>query len=212
MKMEKSGKWSTSKAEIFWKDIAPGEHVLQIYDDPEIFIKTLAAFVGTGINAGETVIIIAEPAHRKLLEEKLTQHVLQLDTLISDERYIALDARETLDSFMVGEIPDQEKFNAVISKEIRRAKGKENRKVRAFGEMVALLWETGNHEGTLLLEDFWNELLEREKISLFCAYPHSIINGSIQDRLHICNTHSKIIGDTKKPLTEVMYQEIPKSA
>lgn len=213
MKNVKNGSWSISKTETFWKEIAPGEHVLQIYEDTEVFINTLAAFVGTGINAGESVVIIADPQHSRLLEEKLKEHVVHLETLVSGNRFIVQNAEDTLKEFMVDGFPDQEKFIESISATISRARGTENRKVRAFGEMVALLWDRGDREATLRLEQFWDRLCKKEKISLFCAYPRDIFNGPLHKHIgHICNSHSKIIRDTEKPLTEVMYQEVVKKA
>src|SRR6185312_10486958 len=44
-------------------------------------------------------------------------------------------------------------------------------RIHAFGEMVALLWADGNRDGAIRLEELWNELGERRRFALFCAYP-----------------------------------------
>jgi hypothetical protein len=213
MKVNSSERWSLSKSDTFWKDIAPGEHVLQIYENPENLINLLVSYVGTGVNAGESVIAIADATHTRLLEEKLRDHVLKLDTLVADDRLILLNAQQVLDSFLVNGNPDREKFREAIRKVIRRAKGKKNRKVRAFGEMVALLWNEGNRKATIQLEEYWDELCREENISLFCAYPKHVLGDSFHQEIdHICKAHSKIIRNTNKPLTEILYQDIPRSA
>jgi hypothetical protein len=43
------------------------------------------------------------------------------------------------------------------------------RRVRAFGEMVALLWEQGHHSATVRLEPQWGSFCRRETFPLFCA-------------------------------------------
>jgi hypothetical protein len=41
--------------------------------------------------------------------------------------------------------------------------------VRAYGEMVNLLW-THNLPAALRLEELWNEVIQELSLSLFCAY------------------------------------------
>jgi len=43
--------------------------------------------------------------------------------------------------------------------------------VRAFGEMVAVLWERDQREAAIELEELWNELLGHHPFSLMCGYP-----------------------------------------
>ncbi len=207
--MKRNPNRTLSRTEIFWRDIAPGEHVLQVYEHKKSLIDTLAAFVGTGINAGDSAIIIAFPEHIHLLEEKLIEHVLQVESLKKDDRLILLDAEETLQSLLTNGMPDAGKFNSVISSQVKKARGKDGRKVRAFGEMVAILSEAGNFEGTRRLEEMWNEYCKKEGISLLCAYPKDLLDKGTEDQYqHICNCHTKILKDTNRPLIEIMYQEV----
>ena len=48
-----------SKADTFWGEIAPCDHVVQIYETDEIFINALVGFVGDGINSNDSCIVIA---------------------------------------------------------------------------------------------------------------------------------------------------------
>lgn len=50
-------------------------------------------------------------------------------------------------------------------------------RVRAFGEMVALLWAEGNHGGAIRLEELWNDLQNSHSFALFCAYPMNGFGG-----------------------------------
>ena len=40
--------------------------------------------------------------------------------------------------------------------------------------MVGVLWQAGAYDAAILLEDFWNRLLEGSGITLFCGYPIDI--------------------------------------
>lgn len=200
--------WKQSKADIFWGEIAPCNHVIQIYESDAIFLDVLAGFVGGGINAGDACIIIASRAHLSALDERLTSCGVQLKVLIDDHRYIPLDAEEMLDKFMINDWPDEELFMKTVT-ELINLTGKKGRKVRAFGEMVAVLWANGHNGATVQLEHLWNRFCEKESFSLFCAYPKTgftdDINASI---LHICGAHSKMIAGDENQITEISYRDI----
>ena len=53
--------------------------------------------------------------------------------------------------------------------------------VRAFGEMVGLLWVDGQRSAATRLEEYWNELLSGSTLSLFCAYPIDVFNGGSEN-------------------------------
>lgn len=62
--------------------------------------------------------------------------------------------------------------------------------VRAYGEMVALLWDEGNATGALRLEELWDELQRETEFSLLCAYPEDALGGEADcARVHAAHTH-----------------------
>jgi hypothetical protein len=198
--------WTRTKADIFWGEIAPTNHVLQIYDNDDIFIDTLAGFVGGGINAGESVIIVATNTHLKALESRLISYGISVDSLIRDDRYLPIIAEEMLQKFMVDCWPDEQLFNETVTDVLEKAKI-HNRKVRVFGEMVAVLWENGHNGATLQLEHLWNKFCEMETFCLFCAYPKTGFTQDIHQSFnHICSAHSTIITGSKPQMKEVYYK------
>jgi hypothetical protein len=65
--------------------------------------------------------------------------------------------------------------------------------MRAFGEMVALLWAQGHNAATLRLEQLWNELIGQEALALFCAYPRIGATRDLTEVLaEVCAAHSKV--------------------
>jgi hypothetical protein len=198
--------WQSSSTDIFWAEIAPCDHVVQIYESDEAFLDSLSGFVGGGINAGECVIVIATETHLNALENRLTSFGISVNTLINDDRYLPLNAEEILSRFMVDGWPDEDLFSQTISELIYKA-GYKKRKVRAFGEMVALLWAQGNVGATVNLEHLWNKFCASHQFSLFCAYPKSGFTQNITESVaDICNCHSKIINGAHQSLTEVVYK------
>jgi hypothetical protein len=201
--------WKQAKADIFWGEIAPCDHVVQIYESDGIFLDALTGFVGGGINAGDSCIVIATKNHLKALENRLESYGVYIDALIDDNRYIPLNAEETLSKFMVNDWPDERLFNKTISDVILSGRYLSNRRIRAFGEMVAILWAQGKNGATVRLEHLWNQFCQNESFSLFCAYPKSGFTEDINDSMHhICSAHAKMIGGSEKQLTEIYYREI----
>jgi signal transduction histidine kinase len=99
-----------------------------------------------------------------------------------------------LSTFLVDGMPDPVRFMAVIGGIIAHAAAGGSR-IRAFGEMVALLAQEGNHAGAIRLEALWNELQTRYTFALFCAYPMACLGGStLSDALvEVCAAHGRVI-------------------
>lgn len=181
------------EVDVFWGEISPCEHLVQIYQDEGVFLDSLEGFIAGGILAGDGVVVIATPEHLVALNERLVARNIDIATAIKSEQYLALDAEETLSKFMVMGWPDEDFFRAFVTNILQRAKG-HNRRVRAFGEMVALLWARGNTGATVQLEHLWHRLCQELSFSLFCAYPKiGFTRNASASIKEICDTHSRVL-------------------
>ncbi len=206
--MNDSSHWQKAKTNVFWGEIAPCDHVVQIYENDSIFLDALAGFVGGGINAGECCIVIATDNHLAALETRLTGYGIHIHDLVAENRYLPINAEEMLSKFMINGWPDEELFNTTVSELIHKG-AFDNRRIRAFGEMVAILWAQGHNGATVQLEHLWNKFCAKESFCLFCAYPKSGFTDDINDSLtHICGSHSKMISGSEKQLTDIRYKNL----
>jgi hypothetical protein len=189
--MFKGGQNSGSGA--FWGQLGEKEHAVQIYRDDTAFLESLAGFVGSGLRAGEGVVIVATAPHLHEIEKRLRGTWVDLDRARWEDRYIPVLASETLAKFLVDGMPDWHLFHETVQPLVLRAR-RDGRKMRAFGEMVGLLWADGMKDAALRLERYWDRIQEEEKFPLFCAYARSQIKGDFEsDMRSICAAHNRVV-------------------
>src|SRR5438270_5617230 len=139
----KSSPFSPSARQKDGVDYSGHAHSVQFYSDDAFLLDALSRFMGSAIGAGDAGVVIATPAHRQELANRLSARGLVLERAVEQGRYVALDAAETLSRFMVDGFPDEQRFVEVIGAVITRAKtaaGSQHGRAALFGEMVALLW------------------------------------------------------------------------
>jgi hypothetical protein len=181
-----------SRTPIFWGEISPSEHAVHVYGDDEVFMDALEGFIGGGLRAGEAAIVIATPDHLARLEERLVRHGIDMGLAQREGRYLGLPAQRILRDFMVDGWPDEERFFEVITTLLDKMRAN-GRRVRAFGEMVALLWSQGHAGATVRLEHLWNKLCEQERFPLFCAYPKAgFTSDPTKSIRELCAAHSRV--------------------
>lgn len=179
------------EAEAFWGELSPCEHLVEIYGDDAAFLDSLESFVIGGLKKKESVIVIATPQHLEAMESRLRFHKIDLADVKEKDLYIALDANETLAKFMVKGWPDDERFEQLIGELLRRGR-RNGKKIRAFGEMVALLWARGETEAVIRLEHLWHRFCTSEAFCLFCAYPKAGFIQNIKASIReICDAHTQ---------------------
>jgi signal transduction histidine kinase len=182
-------------------------HVAQFYADPSYLIDTLSEFIGRALGAGDSAIAVATAENRDALARSLKHRGLDIAGIAKQGRYVALDAAETLSTFMASDWPDAKLFEKVMGKLV--AETKENAKAKdkrlaVFGEMVSVLWAQGKMEAALRLERLWNELARTHSFALHCGYPMSGFYREDHGELFmkICEEHSGVIpGETYASLT-----------
>jgi hypothetical protein len=151
------------------RDPAGGAHYAQAYQDAAFLCEAVAEYVGCGLRRGEAALLIARPAHAAQFLERLSQDGLEPEQAMRRGQLVMLDADETLARFTPGGMPDWQTFHALIGGRIAELR-RSFPGVRAYGEMVDLLWQRGERDAAMRLEEFWNDLARLQSFSLLCAY------------------------------------------
>ena len=182
-----------SGIEDFWGEIPPASISCKSTKMMASFSEALEGFVRSGLRVGDCVLVIATAAHLRALEARLTAQGVDVWAARGRDQYIPLDAEDALSQFLVKGWPDAELFEQLVTGLLTRAR-RNGRRVRAFGEMVALLWGQGHNGATVRLEHLWHRLCQREGFSLFCAYPRIGFTQDAEASIReICALHSKVI-------------------
>ena len=169
------------------------EHFVQFCETDAFLIHSVSEFIGAGLRAGDACIVLATKPHRESLEERLEGDGLEVAAASARGQYVSIDAAAMLSKFMVDGEPSPESFAEVVGSMIARAA--KGRRVRVFGELVALLWADGNLAAAIRLEELWNDLGKIHAFSLLCAYPMHSFGGEVYELefTKICKQHSHVI-------------------
>jgi hypothetical protein len=175
---------------------SPGasDHIVQTYQDPAALAESVAEYLAAGLRAGEAGIVIARPEHQRLFAVALAQYGVDAQACLARGQLHLLDADETLARFMAGGMPQWKKFQEAVGGLIAEVR-LQHQTVRAYGEMVDILWQQGSREAAIRLEEYWNDLGKLQTFSLFCAYfmdplDHKAYDGPLQC---VCRVHSHLI-------------------
>lgn len=169
----------------------PGGHAVLFYFRDDELAARVSEYLLEAIRGDGVAIVIATRAHRYAIAAALGRAGIDVAACQAAGRYVALDAAETMGKFTVAGWPSPASFWQVISPIVARA-AETRAPVRAFGEMVALLWDSGQVNAAIEVEAMWNEMAAQYPFSLLCAYPLQSVSGDQhRDSLaEVCRVHS----------------------
>jgi len=171
----------------------PCDHIVQLHTDDGFLTRAVTQFVGAGLLAGETAVIVATPPHIRALDAQLG---LQVDVagVRARDQLLVFDAETCLAGLLVNGQLDREQFRGFVNAMLDRAEVAGNGRVRVFGEMVNLLCSR-DPEAAAELEALWSAILTKRSISLLCAYRLDNFDRDVhRDLLHqISRSHSHVV-------------------
>lgn len=183
-----------------WHDVltraAPGDHLAQTYRDSGFVAEAVGLFLGVGLQRGDPAIVISTKHHWKLTQAFLNDGGIDVAKARESGQLLILEAEEMLSRFLVGGMPDRGMFQKEVGRLICDVQKRAPRYsgLRAYGEMVDLLWQRKTLPAAIRLEEYWNELAKTTPFSLLCSYfmdpeDEEIRNGPLQS---VRQTHSHL--------------------
>ena len=171
-----------------------GNHIAQLYQDDEFLMEALSHFVGSGLAQGDGVVVIATAQHWEACVRRLKSQDVTLQEAELRGQLAVLDAADALSGFMLEGMPDWKSFQDIVGGVINRTR-RRYAKIRAFGEIVDILWQRRECLAAMRLEELWNHLVKVQDLSLCCAYRIDNLGeedhyGQLQS---VCEMHSHLI-------------------
>jgi len=146
-------------------------HAVRFYENRESLARIVGQFLGEGFVAGLPAIVIATPEHLAAIEDVLASRYFDLARLRSAGDLITVDAGDMLSRVMRDGMPDAARFRESMIPLIEQAcRGRTDCVIRAYGEMVDVLWKDGQTAAAIRLEVLWNQLAQTHSFALLCGY------------------------------------------
>ena len=170
-------------------------HAVQFYENERSLYTTVAGFLGQGLVDGQPAILIATDEHRTAIIEHIRGRFIDVDKAVSVGTLVVLDADATLQRFMVNGMPDPDAFDASIGRLVgdilttRRSQTM----IRAYGEMVDVLWKDGKGDAAIRLEMLWNRLAQQFGFALLCGYAMGQFYKQTKQFEAVCAQHAHVV-------------------
>jgi DNA-binding NarL/FixJ family response regulator len=172
-------------------------HEAGFYTEDRWLLDDLTRFIGSALKAGDAAIVIATESHCVDLLSRLRADVCDIETAITEGRYLALDATGCLPTFVVDGVVDTARFTEVLGNLIltaTKATTNTRSRVALFGECCFLLWAQGNPEAAIQAETVGNQLVQLYDIDILCGYSMGRISGELDNNTftQICMQHTAV--------------------
>jgi len=196
-----------------WQDVLAqpeaGNHIVQVCQNEAFLVDAVTHFIGAGLqNDDASIVVIATPVHRLAFIASLERQGYSVQSAKGEGKIKFFDAESLLSSFMRNDMPEWEAFEKHVGSLMREVQLKYT-DVRAYGEMVDLLWQKNKRDAAIQLEEFWNELSKQLKFSLLCTYTMNSLDPEAYDGSldRICKCHTHLIPTNNYALLEAAVQE-----
>jgi hypothetical protein len=180
--------------------------------DPLPLVRSVGRYLAEALHAGEGAVVIATAPHRDAFLAELRALGADPQAAVAAGRLVVLDAHETMACFIADGQPDRERFEAAVGPVLSALRERCPAGVRAYGEMVGVLWEAGRFAAAIRLEELWNALLRDGGFRLFCAYPIDVCGEGFTaaDVDAVMRTHTHVVpnGLDLEPALERAMQDV----
>jgi CheY-like chemotaxis protein len=178
-------------------ELRPHSHDAVFYSDDRMFLDNVTRFIGAGLKAGSSAIVVATESHRECFLTSLQAYGVDVGVAIEQGRYITLDAAHTISTFVVNSMLDTARFMDGFGNLILRAqKAAKTRPARVaiFGEVAHILWTQGNAQAAIQDEKLCNRLIEMYDVDILCGYSLVGVDQGMDSNVvqHIREQHSAV--------------------
>ena len=184
--------------EMLLRNTVSQQHVVGFYREIAGLTRSVGNYISEGLTRGEIGLVVATQKHVREFLQHLTYSGHSPPNLQGKGHLVVLDAHDMLVRFMIEGKPNARLFDSCVGQLVRDLLGAgQSRGLRAYGEMVGVLWLNGQFSAAMAVEELWNDLMQRTSFSLLCGYPIDIFDPSF----HRCDvdavmcSHAQLVSE-----------------
>lgn len=168
-------------------------HVAHFYEQADTHVGHVAEYLADALSADVNVLIVARSSMAEQIRSAVAARGVDVAAAIRSGSIVELDAEVLLARMQQRAGLDLETFEGLVRTALHDAA--HGGEVRVYGELVSLLWEAGDVQGAIDVEDRWNRLSEDFSFSLMCGYRSTSLSSGHIDGFHdLCGRHSGVVG------------------
>jgi hypothetical protein len=175
-------------------------HAVRFYDTDKSLCRLVAGFLGEGLAIGHAALVVATSEHRRGIIDELYARHFDVVRMHAAGDLVLVDARSLMSGFMVDNAPDTPRFMDSANRLFERIHRRRREvPIRAYGEMVDLLWKDGLDTAAIQIEMLWNRLARMRELSLLCGYSmgHFYKDACVTS---ICEEHTHVVAADGTPV------------
>jgi len=195
-----------------WRDAlrepAYPSHLLQICDSDDMVAAGAGYFAAEGLRQGQAVILTGTQTHLAGIRAVLGTLGIDAAQAERNEQLFVGDAHEAVKAVMVDDLPDRERFEAIASGAIEKARSDPRyRGVRWWGEMSNVFHQLGKKAAVAMDEQIGDDVCRKHNVALLCSFQIDHLDpasyeGAMQT---LCRHHEHVMpaGDDARERTAV---------
>jgi hypothetical protein len=166
-----------------------GHHAVQFYSDGALHCYLVADFLADGIAAGQAVLVIATPEHRRAITTELERRRFTRQQL-SSPALVLLDADTTVAQVMDHSDRKLPRLRQLVTDAGMQTPAAAPVPIRVYSEMVDRLCHERKHQVALELERLWQDLARDLRLSMLCGYSAGRLTPEQRTRVCALHTHA----------------------
>ena len=173
----------------------PNGHLVQIYQPGDAALaRNVGRYLSEGMKRGDGLLVIPTEENWQAISREMERLGSEVELALQTRQLVVLDAHDALARFMRARQPDWKLVEDVVGQTMSQVRPAiDNAGLRAYGEVVGILWKSRQFSTAIRLEQFWNRLLPQSSFSLYCGYAIDVFSSDFQisslDSILCTHTH-----------------------
>ena len=178
-------------------DATAPDHIVQLYQDQEFLNRAVCRFGSAALANGEGFLLASTKTHWSVFRPLFEAEGVNVEAARERGQLTVIDADECLSRFMRDGMHDPDTFLPLAAEVVRQARADGRYPtVRWWGEMVNVLWERGNVQASMELEDLFDQYVAKgDDVAIACSFTMDNFDGDVHEHLlpRLGTNHSHLI-------------------